>query len=83
MYEVKIISLRPGKLCIKDTQVSCQVQVAREGTGLQGPKNEFFGGSVITERLYIDVKQDFKIKKNKKAADNTVTLASFIFPSSN
>ncbi len=25
-----------------------------------------FGGSVITERLYIDVKQDLKKKKKKK-----------------
>ena len=29
-------------------------------------RNHKSGGSVITERLYIDVKQDFKKKKKKK-----------------
>ena len=35
------------------------------------------GGSVITERLYIDIKQDFK-KKKKNVKDTTVTPAMLI-----
>ncbi len=33
--------------------------------GRKGRKKELLGGSVITERLYIDVKQDLKKKKKK------------------
>ena len=31
----------------------------RSGPGRKDRKSEISGGSVITERLYIDVKQDF------------------------
>ncbi len=33
--------------------------------GVRAGKKELLGGSVITERLYIDVKQDFKKIKKK------------------
>ncbi len=46
----------------------------KSGLGRKGRKKELLGGSVITERLYIDVKQEFKKKKKKKLANGSLTV---------